>query len=235
MATCRSRAEQPKVSEDLLQLVLSAGSPRCWPTWTFSSTVMSSHTPANWKVRPRPRAARWWGAVDDVVVEDHGAVVAREPAQGVDGRRLPGAVRTDQADDLTLVDPEAHLVDRHDAAVADQELVHLEEWRRRPACRRHHRGMPVGRRPGGADPGRSGGRDRTPAPRWRHHARIGDRSGRVRHRHYQDLPVGRGVDMADAPLLEQQMDRAHDSFGVEDDREDDADPATTPYQLLTPL
>ena len=58
---------------------------------------------------------------------------ADQPGDGVERRRLAGAVRPHQRDDLLRAHLEGHVVDRADRAVADGEGVDLEMWRGRPA------------------------------------------------------------------------------------------------------
>ena len=57
-----------------------------------------------------------------------------EPGDDVEDRRLAGAVRADEPDDLTGLDREAHAVDREDAAEMDDEVGHGERGGR-PAGR----------------------------------------------------------------------------------------------------
>ena len=93
--------------------------------------------------------------------EDHPTVRRdHEPGDEVEDRRLPGAVRTDQPEDLALVHREADAVDRLDAAERDGDVGGLEghpvvgaamlavgdERGLLPLGDRRHRGRSVGRR-----------------------------------------------------------------------------------------
>ena len=86
----------------------------------------------------RPLVGREVGDVD--VPEPHPAGVGpAEPADDVEQRRLAGAVRADDPDDLQFADDERDVVQRLDAAEADGAAVDLKHgprpwWRRRPAC-----------------------------------------------------------------------------------------------------
>ena len=53
-----------------------------------------------------------------------------EPRDQVEDRRLAGPVRPDQREDLALLDGERNLVDRHDAAEAQGDVVDLEQAHR---------------------------------------------------------------------------------------------------------
>ena len=65
-----------------------------------------------------------------------------EPGDGVDHRRLAGAVRADEADDAPGRDAERHVLHGHDTAVPHPQSLHLEGLRRRPLTsllRQHER------------------------------------------------------------------------------------------------
>src|SRR5439155_21579931 len=53
-----------------------------------------------------------------------------ETSDHVEGGRLPGAVRADQADDLTLLDVERDVVEGDDAAEPTDDVPHLEQRHR---------------------------------------------------------------------------------------------------------
>ena len=76
-----------------------------------------------------PRSARSPGAWREQVVAAVGDAPARHRLEAGDAlheRRLAGAVRTDQPDDLALVDLEVDVVERREAAEADADLGALE-------------------------------------------------------------------------------------------------------------
>ena len=106
------------------------------------------------------------GQVRDVVAGEHDASgVEREEARHeVEDRRLAGAVRSDDADDLALVDVERGAVDGADAAEASDEAVDGER----------HRPVADGAQPPSADARRSASSARR---RWRNTDR--SRSGRA--------------------------------------------------------
>src|SRR5207249_1662479 len=66
---------------------------------------------------------------DRAAVEaDVASVGSVEAAQAVEERRLAGAVRADEADDLSLVHIERDGVEREDAPEADREVVNGQDW-----------------------------------------------------------------------------------------------------------
>src|SRR3569833_3250491 len=77
-------------------------------------------------------------AVDTGTVEDHLALGRPvHPGDDIEDGRLPRAVRTDQSEDLALVDPQLETVDRDDAAEAHRQAAQFEH------------GLPVDCRRGG--------------------------------------------------------------------------------------
>src|SRR4029077_18946683 len=74
-----------------------------------------------------PRDAVRWPARDVNAVEpDRAGIGARKPHDQRHHRRLAGAVRTDQPDDLAGAKIEAHILDGDHAAEAFAELAHLQ-------------------------------------------------------------------------------------------------------------
>src|SRR5437867_7704884 len=70
------------------------------------------------------------------VEDDPSLVRVVEPADHVEQRRLAGAVRTDDGEDLAAADLDAHLAQRDERAEADADAPHLEE---RPRGSPRHR------------------------------------------------------------------------------------------------
>jgi hypothetical protein len=77
--------------------------------------------------QPGPRVRRLAGEVP--TVEEDAAAVADEPGDGVDERRLAGAVRPDQAEQLTRLHAQVDVDERADAAEADRQIARLEDGR----------------------------------------------------------------------------------------------------------
>ncbi len=103
------------------------------PTRMLSRTDSLLKAATFWKVRPMPMPAiRCGGLAEDVAaVELDGAGARRvEAAEAVEQRRLAGAVRTDQPEDLALADLEADAVERHDAAEANRDVTDGDDGRR---------------------------------------------------------------------------------------------------------
>ena len=97
---------------------------------TFSVTVRSGKGLSFWKVRATPRLAMLVGAQagDVVAVEEDPAGVERlEAGDQVEQRRLAGAVRTDDAEDLALVDVEGDVGVGGQAAVALGDAFDVEQ------------------------------------------------------------------------------------------------------------
>ena len=97
-----------------------------------------------WNVRPMPRRARLCVGSPpiDAPAEPHGAAVGPQRAeQAVEQRRLAGAVRPDQPDDLALADRQAHVVERGDAREPHRHVA-----RRRGAVRPRSSHAPRSRR-----------------------------------------------------------------------------------------
>ena len=89
------------------------------PVSTFSSTVISAKGRGIWKVRPTPLAMRASGpAARHVRAVDQDAAGGRLQAAGeqVEQRRLAGAVRADQAEQLAAPKRDRHAVDGAQAA-----------------------------------------------------------------------------------------------------------------------
>ena len=110
------------------------------PIITFSSTVMPSKVCGTWKVRASPRCALASGVRfgDVVAFEQHLAGGRYEIAgQAIEEGRFAGAVRSDQAENVALLQRHAGRVDGFEAA---EGLCHVagfkEHWvlpARRPA------------------------------------------------------------------------------------------------------
>ena len=62
-----------------------------------------------------------------------------EPGEAIEQRRLAGAVRSDQAEDLALVHVEGHAIQRDDAAEHDADVANREQGSisLRELCLRH--------------------------------------------------------------------------------------------------
>ena len=86
-------------------------------TSTFSRTVSERNAWLCWNVRASPARPRRW-ALHRVIVRPSSstepAVGKSKPREEVDERRLPGAVRPDQADDLVTVQLERDALERVD-------------------------------------------------------------------------------------------------------------------------
>src|SRR2546425_5335062 len=78
-----------------------------------------------------PRQAHRADAADLPVLEAHGARARpRDAGEDVDQRRLAGAIRSDDRDELARVDPEAHAVEGAELSVELPEPVRLENHAR---------------------------------------------------------------------------------------------------------
>ena len=106
------------------------------PARMFSSTLMSSNSSSDWNERRSPsrarcvafnRSMRRSSSEIDPPADRH------EAGHRVDERRLPRAVRPDQADDLARADLHRHVVDRDHRAEADGQARRSTASRRRPA------------------------------------------------------------------------------------------------------
>ena len=99
--------------------------------------------------QPRHPVARGVGQI--AAAEEHLPTVSGDiTGHAVEQRRLTRAVRADQADELTALDPEVHLVDGRDADEALDQTANLEQ-RHQPAdrgalARRSRLSMPSGDR-----------------------------------------------------------------------------------------
>ena len=100
------------------------------PRSRFSDTVM------RWKIRrpsgdwQMPALTTSWPAMPLIraALEHHlAASRAQQPGDGAQRRRLAGAVRPDQGDDLAAVHLEVEVLDGGDVAVADRQLVQREQ------------------------------------------------------------------------------------------------------------
>ncbi len=110
-APCAARPSQSSTSHRLARAPLRgrARSP-CAPASTFSSAVRPAKGSTFWKVRTSPRRLRSCGfqRADVLAVQMHAAAVdLLEAGEHIDQRRLAGAVRPDQAEDLAAVEPQA--------------------------------------------------------------------------------------------------------------------------------
>src|SRR4029077_11392888 len=80
------------------------------------------------------------------VKQDFAAVRRVEPAHAVEQRRLAGAVRPDQAEDLSLFDRERNTVERDDTAEPQRDVTDLQQrpvdpgFKRLEISIRHRRG-----------------------------------------------------------------------------------------------
>ena len=102
------------------------------PSSTFSSTVRPGKRRTDWKVRARPRRASRCGlspVTSWPFIRTVPAVGFWKPRERVDERRLAGAVRADQAEDLALPQDEVDAVDRVDAPEVNLEAARLEQLR----------------------------------------------------------------------------------------------------------
>ena len=134
---------------------LGCAPPNSAPAATFSRTVIRGNGCTIWNVRARPRRAASNGrcAVTSSpwnrMRPDEGLMHA---GQKIDQRGLAGAVRTDQRDDLALVEREAQIVDGLDAAEVPaepfrhQDRGHAGAFRRRRQPRNARRDIAVGNR-----------------------------------------------------------------------------------------
>src|SRR2546425_529101 len=98
-------------------------------TKTLSSTDSSANTWGFWNVLTRPRAATSSGRRPPMFSPFHNTAGAgrREPRDHVEERRLPGAVRPDDAEDFAGRDHERHVRDGDEAAEAFGDGAHLKQ------------------------------------------------------------------------------------------------------------
>ena len=116
--SARTARSRPRVRRSQARRLLRPA-PAEAPTSTFSSTVIPTNGRGTWNARPMPRRQRTAGRTRRHVgaAQRHRAGVLRDGAgQDVEQRRLPGAVRPDDADRLALVDVEVHAVQHRRAA-----------------------------------------------------------------------------------------------------------------------
>ena len=99
-------------------------------TCRFSSTVRSSNSSSDCQVRPRPERGAPVGRQRSRSRARRTLDAAggrHEAGDAVDERRLAGAVRTDEADELALMDLEVDVVDGAQAAEGDRHAVGVEQ------------------------------------------------------------------------------------------------------------
>ena len=98
----------------------------------MSSTLRLANTRPCWNVRAIPRRGDRLRpqALNRLALEENFALVRPvEAAHHVEGRRLAGAVRADEADKLALVDRKIERPDRRDAAKAARQSPYLQPAR----------------------------------------------------------------------------------------------------------
>ena len=103
------------------------------PTIAFSSTVSVVSVCDIWKVRPKPdyRALLRRKSADVSPLKKHAPRRRSElPGEEIEQRRLAGAVRADDADELALRDVEGHVVDREQPAEALGDTASIGQKRR---------------------------------------------------------------------------------------------------------
>ena len=155
-------------------------------TSRLSRTLRSSNSSSDWNVRDSPRWAR--RSADSSLSSmpsklDRPARHGGEAGDGVDERRLAGAVRSDQPDELAGLDVEVDAVVGGQAAVADGQLAGLQE---RQSDRPPRRGI-----------GRSAGSWRrvqrrllaAPGPHDLHHDRADEQGQERPEQRHPDLAV----------------------------------------------
>ena len=126
-----ARSREPDDVEDLERL----GLPHLPPAAVRADehVLEHGHRPEELDVLERARDALAHDLVrgcleDRRAVEQHLAGVRPvEPRDDVEGRRLAGAVRPDQAGDVSFLDVERHAVERDDSAEAQGDVPYLEE------------------------------------------------------------------------------------------------------------
>ena len=97
---------------------------------TFSNTLRPENRRTSWKVRTRPaRAISADVQRRDLLAAEHDGAGRRplEAGEHVDERRLAGAVRADQPEDLALPQLEVDAVERLDAADVHADVSRLEK------------------------------------------------------------------------------------------------------------
>ena len=135
-AAGRSANAAARRTQDARGRVLRRGALACAPAnsapaVTFSSTVIRGNGCTIWKVRARPRRAASngrWPVTSSPLNRTLPAVRREHAGDQVDERRLAGAVRADQADDLALLQLEGDVVRRRERRRnACSALLDLEE------------------------------------------------------------------------------------------------------------
>ena len=138
------------------------------------ATVSDGKSRPSWNERPSPRRARGAGRQARDVAARRRLRRARscpssageKPGDRVEQRRLAGAVRADEADDLAAAGRERHVGQRGEAAEALRHAVEPEPDRGRRACRRRSWPLPAARRRAPASAG-TVGPTRAPSARRR--------------------------------------------------------------------
>ena len=105
---------------------------RSLPARMFSSTLTSSNSSSDWNERRSPSRARWVAfsrSMRRPSSEIDPSAAGTKPGDRVDERRLPGAVRADQADDLAGPHLQRHVLHRHHRAEAHGEVRRSRAWR----------------------------------------------------------------------------------------------------------
>ena len=133
------------------------------PSSTFSSTVSPGNSRTDWNVRARPRRASWCGLQPVTSLPSRNTPRRRllEPGKRVDERRLAGAVRPDQTEDLALGGARDRHRRRHGPRRSGPSARGPQGGHHR-SLNPHDRTSTGGRQPASADPTRSlGRRDRS--------------------------------------------------------------------------
>ena len=135
-ASASSRASSARSSRSIARSK-PARPDRCVPSAMFSSTLRAGSSFTCWKVRARPSAATRRGgrcAAGAPNSADVAGTGRQHAADQVEQRRLAGAVRADQRDDLAGVHGEADVAVRRQAAEVARDRLQREQfraWRRR--------------------------------------------------------------------------------------------------------
>ena len=117
---------------------LGAARVACAPTRTFSRTVIVLKSSRFWKVRAIPRRIDPVRRRREQALALEAELAGVRPVQArdhVERRRLAGAVRADQPDDLALADVERDVVERDDPAEAAGDVANLEQRHGRSTLR----------------------------------------------------------------------------------------------------
>ena len=108
-------------------------SPWLWaPTITFSSRLIEGNRARFWNVRAMPREAMPWAGTASRSWPSYVTARGRfvDAADDVEHGRLAGTVGTDQAADVTGLDPEGQAVESDDATEANRHVLHVDQGHR---------------------------------------------------------------------------------------------------------